>query len=56
MVKEAASSQTLQQRRDALRKIKNSQNIMIDVYSVGVLLLFMLSGGYEWTSTLDIVT
>ena len=27
---------------------------MIDVYSVGILLLFMLSGGYEWNSTLDI--
>jgi hypothetical protein len=27
---------------------------MIDVYSVGILLLFMLSGGYEWSSTIDI--
>ena len=27
---------------------------MIDLYSVGILLLFMLSGGYEWTSTIDI--
>ena len=28
---------------------------MIDLYSVGILLLFMLSGGYEWNSTLDII-
>lgn len=37
-----------------MRKLKNSQNILIDVYSVGILLLFMISGGYDWASTLDL--
>ena len=27
---------------------------MIDVYSVGIMLLFMLSGGYEWASTIEV--
>ena len=27
---------------------------MIDVYSVGILLLFMICGGYDWGNTLDL--
>jgi hypothetical protein len=27
---------------------------LIDVYSVGILLLFMICGGYEWGSTIDL--
>ena len=29
---------------------------MIDVYSVGILLLFLIIGGFKWPSTMDIAS
>eukprot|EP00347_Sterkiella_histriomuscorum_P023951 403332820 len=54
LIKSAAASKRLEDRREILRLIKQSTNVLLDIYCFGVSLLFMLTGGYEWTSTIDL--
>jgi len=54
IIREISGAQSITDKREALRKLKQATNILIDVYSVGILILYMISGGYEWPSTLQI--
>lgn len=54
IIREVSGAQTIVDKREALRKLKQATNILIDVYAVGILILYMISGGYEWASTLEI--
>ncbi len=54
LIKHAASAKNIEQRREYLRKIKQQTNTLIDIYCFGIILLFMLSGGYDWLSTMEL--
>jgi hypothetical protein len=41
-------------KRKLFRNLAIVKNILIDVYSVGILILFMVCGSYEWATTRDI--
>ncbi|CDW78805.1 wd40 repeat-containing protein [Stylonychia lemnae] len=54
LIKSAASTKKIEDRREILRRIKQNQSVLVDVYCFGVILLFMLTGGYEWQSTIEL--
>ena len=56
MIKTFASAKLLEVKREALRRLRNYQNVLVDIYSFGVLVLFLICGGYEWSSTLELAS
>jgi hypothetical protein len=54
LIKSAMSAKSIDVKREELRKLKVQTNTHIDIYSFGIILLFIISGRYDWNTTLEV--